>query len=238
MNEVEIAAISLAVGLTVGALVWERLRGDLMPRWWNSRNEERLGELAERLVAYRGAIGGGLIGSHTAAHHRRRRRLLQSPQHEQGDTHPLRQFGATRPLCAAPSSLVRPGVIAPSSPRQRRRCCRRGHGRDRCGAALAGDTAMAVAAGLTVLTIGMWATSALPEHMVAVIFFVLAIVLSVAPQEVVLSGFPLERPVAGVRRSCSGCGRAAHGTRPLACFRGRRSHRHELRERHRRCCYR
>ncbi len=35
----------------------------------------------------------------------------------------------------------------------------------------------------------MWATGALPEHMVAVMFFVLAIVLSVAPQEVVLSGF-------------------------------------------------
>lgn len=57
------------------------------------------------------------------------------------------------------------------------------------GAALLGDEAMAIAAGLTVLTIGMWATSALPEHLVAVIFFVLAIVLSVAPQEVVLSGF-------------------------------------------------
>jgi hypothetical protein len=55
--------------------------------------------------------------------------------------------------------------------------------------AVAGDKAMAIAAGLTVLTIGMWATSALPEHLVAVIFFVLAIVLSVAPQEVVLSGF-------------------------------------------------
>ena len=55
--------------------------------------------------------------------------------------------------------------------------------------AVAGDKAMAVAAGLTVLTIGMWATSALPEHLVAVIFLVLAIVLSVAPQEVVLSGF-------------------------------------------------
>ena len=48
--------------------------------------------------------------------------------------------------------------------------------------ALAGDEAMAIAAGLTVLTIGMWATSALPVHLVAVIFFVLAIVLSVAPQ--------------------------------------------------------
>lgn len=57
------------------------------------------------------------------------------------------------------------------------------------GAAWAGAGAMAVAAGLTVLTIGLWATSALPEHLVAVMFFVLAIVLSVAPQEVVLSGF-------------------------------------------------
>jgi anion transporter len=55
--------------------------------------------------------------------------------------------------------------------------------------ALAGEATMAVAAGLIVLTIGMWATGALPEHMVAVMFFVLAIVLSVAPQEVVLSGF-------------------------------------------------
>jgi anion transporter len=55
--------------------------------------------------------------------------------------------------------------------------------------AVAGDGSMAIAAGLIVLTIGMWATSSLPEHMVAVIFFVLAIVLSVAPQDVVLSGF-------------------------------------------------
>jgi anion transporter len=55
--------------------------------------------------------------------------------------------------------------------------------------AIAGDASMAFATGLTVLTIGMWATSALPEHIVAVIFFVLAIVLSVAPQGVVLSGF-------------------------------------------------
>ena len=55
--------------------------------------------------------------------------------------------------------------------------------------ALAGEGAYAVAAGLTVLTIGLWATSALPEHLVAIGFFVIAIVLSVAPQEVVLSGF-------------------------------------------------
>lgn len=57
------------------------------------------------------------------------------------------------------------------------------------GFALAGHGPMSVAAGLTVLTIGMWATGALPEHLVAVMFFVLAIVASVAPHEVVLSGF-------------------------------------------------
>ena len=56
MNEVEIAGIALAVGLTVGALVWERLRGDLMPRWWNKRNEERLVELAERLSRIEGQL--------------------------------------------------------------------------------------------------------------------------------------------------------------------------------------
>ena len=83
--------------------------------------------------------------------------------------------------------------------------------------AMAGHGQMAVAAGLTVLTIGMWATSALPEHLVAVIFFVLAIVMSVAPQQVVLSGFlssalwlvfgglVLGLPTARARRgSCSG----------------------------------
>ena len=48
---------------------------------------------------------------------------------------------------------------------------------------------MAVAAALTALTIGLWATGALPEHLVAVLFFVLAVVLSVAPESVVLSGF-------------------------------------------------
>ena len=54
---------------------------------------------------------------------------------------------------------------------------------------MAGEGTYAIAAGLTVLTIGMWATSSLPEHLVSIIFFVLAIVLAVAPQEVVLSGF-------------------------------------------------
>ena len=56
MNKVEIAAIFLAVGLTVGAVVWERLRGDLMPRLWKKRNEECLAELAERLSRIEGQL--------------------------------------------------------------------------------------------------------------------------------------------------------------------------------------
>ena len=34
----------------------ERLRGDLMPRLWNSRNEARLRELAERLACLEGQL--------------------------------------------------------------------------------------------------------------------------------------------------------------------------------------
>jgi len=56
MNEVEIAGVCLAVGLTIGAVVWERLRGDLMPRLWNKRNEERLAELADRLSRIEGQL--------------------------------------------------------------------------------------------------------------------------------------------------------------------------------------
>lgn len=58
MNEVEAVAISLAVGVTAGALVWEWLRGDLMPRFWNSRNEARLRELTERLTRLEGQLAG------------------------------------------------------------------------------------------------------------------------------------------------------------------------------------
>lgn len=50
MNEVELAAVCLAIGITLGAAVWEWLRGDLMPRLWNDRNEARLRELSERLL--------------------------------------------------------------------------------------------------------------------------------------------------------------------------------------------
>lgn len=56
MNDVEVVAISLAVGLTAGAVVWEWLRGDLMPRLWDSRNEERLRELGERLACLEGQL--------------------------------------------------------------------------------------------------------------------------------------------------------------------------------------
>jgi len=56
MNEAELIGIALAVGITIGAVVWERLRGDLMPRLWNNRNEERLRELAERLALVEGRL--------------------------------------------------------------------------------------------------------------------------------------------------------------------------------------
>jgi hypothetical protein len=56
MNVVEIVAVSLAVGITVGAVAWEWLRGDLMPRLWNERNETRLRELTDRLSRLEGRL--------------------------------------------------------------------------------------------------------------------------------------------------------------------------------------
>jgi len=50
MTEVEAMALSLIAGVTAGAIVWEWLRGDLMPRLWNNRNEARLRALTERLA--------------------------------------------------------------------------------------------------------------------------------------------------------------------------------------------
>lgn len=41
---------------------------------------------------------------------------------------------------------------------------------------------------LTIFTVGLWATGALPEHITAVAFFVLALGFSVAPPEIVFSG--------------------------------------------------
>jgi len=45
------------------------------------------------------------------------------------------------------------------------------------------------AAALCVLVIGLWALAALPEHIVALLFFLLAMVLAIAPAQVVFSGF-------------------------------------------------
>ena len=56
MNEAEVIGIALAVGITVGAFAWDRLRGDLMPRLWNARNEARLQELTERLARLEGRL--------------------------------------------------------------------------------------------------------------------------------------------------------------------------------------
>lgn len=45
------------------------------------------------------------------------------------------------------------------------------------------------ALGLTLFTIGLWATGLLGEHLTALIFFVLAMVFSIAPPAIVFSGF-------------------------------------------------
>jgi anion transporter len=45
------------------------------------------------------------------------------------------------------------------------------------------------AAALVVFTVGLWAAGALPEHMVGLLFFMLAMALAVAPAQVVFSGF-------------------------------------------------
>lgn len=45
------------------------------------------------------------------------------------------------------------------------------------------------AAGLAIIAIGLWATSQLPEHLTALLFFLLAMLLGVAPSGVIFSGF-------------------------------------------------
>jgi anion transporter len=44
-------------------------------------------------------------------------------------------------------------------------------------------------AALTVFTVGLWAVGSLPEHIVGLLFFILAMALAVAPPQVVFSGF-------------------------------------------------
>lgn len=46
-----------------------------------------------------------------------------------------------------------------------------------------------MAGGLVLLAVGAWASGRVPEHLVAVAFFLLAVLLGVAPPEVVFSGF-------------------------------------------------
>ena len=52
MSEADVIGISLALGMTAGAALWEWLRGDLFPRLWDRKNKEyeaRLRELREQL---------------------------------------------------------------------------------------------------------------------------------------------------------------------------------------------
>lgn len=48
---------------------------------------------------------------------------------------------------------------------------------------------MAITAALAVFCIGLWSTAALPEYWPALAFFLIASVLSVAPEHIVFSGF-------------------------------------------------
>ena len=47
----------------------------------------------------------------------------------------------------------------------------------------------ALAGGLIVFTVGLWATGALPEHLTALLFFLIAMLTGIAPAEIVFSGF-------------------------------------------------
>ena len=57
MSEPEVIGITLAIGLTAGAALWEWLRGDLFPRLWDRKAEEyetRLRVLREKLERVQG----------------------------------------------------------------------------------------------------------------------------------------------------------------------------------------
>jgi len=51
------------------------------------------------------------------------------------------------------------------------------------------STGQSHAAGLAVIVIGLWATGFFPEHITSLLFFLLAMLLGVAPADVVFSGF-------------------------------------------------
>ncbi len=57
MSEADVIGITLVLGMTAGAAVWEWLRGDIFPRLWNRKNEEyetRLRELRKQLERVHG----------------------------------------------------------------------------------------------------------------------------------------------------------------------------------------
>jgi anion transporter len=54
---------------------------------------------------------------------------------------------------------------------------------------LIGSSQYARALGLTIFTIGFWATAALPEYLTALVFFALAMLFSVSSPQVIFSGF-------------------------------------------------
>ena len=57
MSEADVIGITLALGMTAGAALWEWLRGDLFPRLLDRKSEEygaRLRELREQLKRVHG----------------------------------------------------------------------------------------------------------------------------------------------------------------------------------------
>lgn len=58
MSEADMIGVTLALGVTAGAVLWEWLRGDLFPRLWDRKfddYEARLRELREQLERVQGA---------------------------------------------------------------------------------------------------------------------------------------------------------------------------------------
>ncbi len=57
MSEADVIGISLALGMTAGAALWEWLRGEIFPRLWDRKNEKyeaRLRKLREQLECVQG----------------------------------------------------------------------------------------------------------------------------------------------------------------------------------------
>lgn len=60
MSEANLLGLTLVIGVTTGAVAWEWLRGDLLPRLWYKRNadrEARVLELLERVGRLEHQVG-------------------------------------------------------------------------------------------------------------------------------------------------------------------------------------